>query len=448
MKNRRSIRTYYSSLRAGTIYCTVLTSFMIAFGALATIRFQFSSLPSTNNEADAITPMYHAKPYVDLKAVATDLQTQHQEQKVMRPSSSSLAPSTLLRFDWTNLTLISGLARRMAAHQSNCSLPLGNFVYRNRYGLGSDLHVWGQALCNGLESNVRVRTVGSWTWVDQQACKTTDPALDLKAPTTTIATTPMTCYFPTTEIQCLGDTLLVREHPTFDSAVYNISRPNGVVKVECDSILEQVSKPELRTAVVEYLFSHVSELVVREADRQASLVFREAPGGKAPPDLITVHIRWGDKAKEMKLVPIQDYIQAVQKILKQRHAASTTESGLQSSLEAANILLATEDPAVVEEFQKLIPSTWRVYVDQYFYDMLPHRVAEYNGSPKMSALLEGKPGLKALGSLLVCMEANDFVLTTASNWSRLMNELRTSILDPRCNNCTTMIDLRRVRGEW
>jgi hypothetical protein len=424
----------------------MLVAFMMAFGAWATIGFQFSSLPSTNKEADAITPIYNPRPNVDWKAVATGLQTQHKEQEVMRPSSSSSPP--LLRFDWTNLTLMSDLARRMATHQTNCSLPLGNFVYRNRYGLGSDLHVWGQALCNGMESNVRVRTLGSWTWVDQQACKTTDPTLDSIAPTTTTTTTtPMTCYFPATEIQCPGDGLLVREHPTFDSAVYNISRPNGVVKVQCDSILEQASKPNLRAAVVEYLFSHVSELVVREADRQASLVFREAPGGKAPHDLITVHIRWGDKGKEMKLVPIQDYITAVHKILKQRQAASTTESGPPSSLKA-NILLATEDPAVVEEFQKRMPSTWRVYVDQYFYDMLPHRIAEYNGSPKMSALLEGKPGLKALGSLLVCMEANDFVLTTESNWSRLMNELRKSILDPRCNTCTTMIDLRPVRREW
>jgi hypothetical protein len=44
---------------------------------------------------------------------------------------------------------------------------------------------------------------------------------------------------------------------------------------------------------------------------------------------------------------------------------------------------------------------------------------------------------------LVAMEANDFVLTTGSNWSRLMNEIRINILNPRCNDCTTMIDLKR-----
>jgi hypothetical protein len=50
------------------------------------------------------------------------------------------------------------------------------------------------------------------------------------------------------------------------------------------------------------------------------------------------------------------------------------------------------------------------------------------------------------GSLLVAMEANYFVLTTASNWSRLMNELRKNFVEPRCNNCTLMVDLKY--GEW
>ena len=38
--------------------------------------------------------------------------------------------------------------------------------------------------------------------------------------------------------------------------------------------------------------------------------------------------------------------------------------------------------------------------------------------------LSGQNGWIALGSLLFAIEANDFVLTLASTWSRLMNELR------------------------
>jgi hypothetical protein len=43
------------------------------------------------------------------------------------------------------------------------------------------------------------------------------------------------------------------------------------------------------------------------------------------------------------------------------------------------------------------------------------------------------------------MEANDFVLTTASNWSRLMDELRGSILADRAATAL-LVDLKP--GEW
>jgi hypothetical protein len=74
-----------------------------------------------------------------------------------------------LRFDWTNLAPQSPLAQRFLAHQTSCSLPLGNFVYRQQgFGLGSDLHYWGQALCNGMESHHRIRTTGKWPWMDKK----------------------------------------------------------------------------------------------------------------------------------------------------------------------------------------------------------------------------------------------------------------------------------------
>ena len=64
----------------------------------------------------------------------------------------------------------------------------------------------------------------------------------------------------------------------------------------------------------------------------------------------------------------------------------------------------------------------------------------------MTKNTKGRAGLVAMGSLLVAMEAKWFVLTTASNWSRVMDHLRTQIINPRCNNCTHMVDLRP--GIW
>lgn len=139
-------------------------------------------------------------------------------------------------------------------------------------------------------------------------------------------------------------------------------------------------------------------------------------------------------------VEIMDYINAVQTILDKRRTKQNLPT--KSATERANIYLATEDPEAVRQFRKLMPENWNLFVDQFLIETTEHRNNGYNGNPKMAKELKGKAGLLALGSLLVAMEANDFVLTTKSNWSELMDELRRTILDPRCANCTSLIDLR------
>ena len=141
---------------------------------------------------------------------------------------------------------------------------------------------------------------------------------------------------------------------------------------------------------------------------------------------------------------ISDYIDAIRQILDQREEKNDSSSE-STTRRTANIYLATEDPQAVIEFQKALPDGWNLYIDQFLVETSSYRVEEYNGSPKMAKDLKGRAGLLALGSLLVAMEANDFVLTTKSNWSQLMDELRRAILDPRCGNCTSMIDLRPKR---
>ena len=55
---------------------------------------------------------------------------------------------------------------------------------------------------------------------------------------------------------------------------------------------------------------------------------------------------------------------------------------------------------------------------------------------------KGQQGLQALVSLLLALESEHYVLTTGSNWSQLINELRMAIVDSRCGQCTTVVDLR------
>jgi len=387
-----------------------------------------------------------------------------------------------LRYDWTNLSPSLDLAKHILNHQSDCSLPVSTFTYRNRFGLGSDLHVYGQALGYGIESNRRLRTIGNWTWMDRNECSITASndggggsgdgdggGPGEHGPHRAGLGSPMRCYFAASELNCPGDVEHAVANPGFDPD-HGLSKANGNLvpfhrggdSVVAAGVLRgENGERVLQKAVVEALFARTTPLVVREAERQLNLVF--AGEESVPGDLITVHVRWGDKVAtyqgkkrkrmpEMKKVDVSEYIDAVHRILDQRdknkdNYDSSSKDDRQTSLpysnKRANIYLATEDPEAVREFRKAIPSGWNLFVDQFLIETTHHRIDEYNGGPKMAKASNGRAGFLALGSLLVAMEANDFVLTTASNWSRLMDELRQTILDSRCGNCTSVVDLRR-----
>ena len=75
-----------------------------------------------------------------------------------------------LRFDWTNLEPLSDLAKNISHHQSKlCNLPIWNYEHLPA-GLGSNLHVWSQALFVAMENNARIRTLLPWLQVDEQKC--------------------------------------------------------------------------------------------------------------------------------------------------------------------------------------------------------------------------------------------------------------------------------------
>ncbi|OEU21317.1 hypothetical protein FRACYDRAFT_181416 [Fragilariopsis cylindrus CCMP1102] len=350
-----------------------------------------------------------------------------------------------LRYDWTNLTPSLDMTKHIIQYQSNCSLPMSTFTYRNRFGLGSDLHVYSQALCNGIKSNRRIRTIGNWTFMDQSHSSSSSSS---KKGSRNMLGSPMRCYFASSELNCPGDVEYAIDNPGFDNN-HSLSKPNGnVVSTNSDCLSglvlpssekekdnDVVGQQKLfQVAVIESLFTRLTPLVVDEAERQLNLIF----GGKekVPKDLITVHVRWGKEK-----VNITEYIDAVYQILEKRNEKQIMNGGVIK--EEVNIFLATEDPKAVVEFRNVLPIGWNLFVDQFLVDTNSHRIDDYNGMSKMTQTLHGKTGLLAMGSLLVAMEANDFVLTTASNWSRLMDELRLSIINPRCGNCTSMIDLRQ-----
>ena len=198
----------------------------------------------------------------------------------------------------------------------------------------------------------------------------------------------------------------------------------------------------MRAASTEYLFQRLSPLVIQEAQRQIGIIF---PNGIVPTNLVTVHIRWGDKFWEMDLPPIQEYIDAVNSILSVNptHGNNTTTA---VNATTANIYLATEDPRAYKGFMEAIPNGWNVFSDITLLEINAFRPPKGNRASWAARNTKGRAGLVALASLLVAMEANMFVLTTKSNWSTIMNHLRTNVINPRCGNCTKMIDLRP--GIW
>ncbi|GAX24506.1 hypothetical protein FisN_18Lh058 [Fistulifera solaris] len=322
----------------------------------------------------------------------------------------------MLQRSWTNVAYLSPIAQELLEWQADCSIPSATFHLDNSFGFGSHLYLFSQALCNAIEMNTRVRTVlvddAPWLWWDQHHCA--QIISDNRH-----SKSPWDCYFPLAEPSC----------PISSTSTVNITNPRNP-RLRCQRLRNnETAIQEFRAATFEYLFHAVSPLVFEEAKRQIGLLF---PNGQAPPDLITVHIRWGDKFWEMDLVPIADYIQAVEQLV-----ASSTD---------AHIYLATEDPRAAEEFVASAPSYWNIYIDRTLVELTDARPNKGNRASWMTKNTQGRAGLMNVASWLIALEANRFVLTTASNWSRIVNDLRKNVIDPRCGNCTQVIDLRP--GLW
>lgn len=191
--------------------------------------------------------------------------------------------------------------------------------------------------------------------------------------------------------------------------------------------------PEFRAAATEFVFASLSPIVVKEAQEQRYSLFGESP---TPPNLITIHVRWGDNNLEVRRenTPIQKYVEAIETMIK--------DNNMKDNI---HILLCTEDPVALEAFRKATSTKdWTINVDPFYAKYLPYRKdreIKYNLVSHISMETKGAAGRWALASMLVAMEANYFVLTTKSNWSRLMNELRKNVVDPSCHGCTKMMDI-------
>lgn len=173
---------------------------------------------------------------------------------------------------------------------------------------------------------------------------------------------------------------------------------------------------------LDYLFVLSQLLFVPDAAESAAETIFASVGGRIPSQLITVHIRWGDKATEMKLLPVEVYIQAVRMLVKK------------FDISRPYIYLTTEDPAAVKEFRTTLSNLndtrhWKLFTydgaifQQHRTSARTQKIA-VRSMVRMSELSGGGLGLHSLVALLLALEADYFVLTSRSNWSLLLDELR------------------------
>jgi hypothetical protein len=395
--------------------------------------------------------MYTNTSNIFSRAKQEKLISQSDFYELHQKETDSRQPNLRLRLDYTNLERLSPFAKEYERVQNDCSIDrLAIGRHRDFAGLGSDIHVYSAVMCKTLEkTNARLRTVGTWIWNSKEQCPTHDENNN------TISTSPMLCYFPQSETVCPNDVIA----GVGATRQFQVTNDDGRVKLQsCPNATEQYGGTSaIRAATTEYLFTRLADFVVHEAERQLQIHFgnNTRTNYQVPKNLITVHVRWGDKRYEVDLIPIENYTEAVHQIVNDRRMARHVTQDSRSAQSSKNdvdgnddddvhIYLSTEDPEAVKAFLKNIPSHWNVYLDQYYVEMLPFRKVTgdvYNANTINAKLLEGRSGLLALGSLLVAMESNDYVIMTKSNWSRLINEIRKNIVHPRCQNCTRVIDL-------
>ena len=140
-----------------------------------------------------------------------------------------------------------------------------------------------------------------------------------------------------------------------------------------------------------------------------------------PASTFSIHVRHGDKATEMDLVPFSAYL---------RSAASIADDNPSRGLPSKTVFLSTEDPAVITEMLEFAShdssdssdtTTSNLQWTFFYTQNLPRN----NGGPKSEVVGGGEveTTLMHLGELLVGVEAGGWVGTRASNWCRLVEEL-------------------------
>jgi hypothetical protein len=315
-------------------------------------------------------------------------------------------------------------------------------------GQGSAMHIWSNALCQAFKDDKIVVTTGPWIFRSKQFC------------TSSTDESPFECYFGR-ETSCPREKVAESETGWAwyeGPGLFSTFKHHEDLSAKGACTLNRGQSPgpwgdthEVRTAGMDYLFRDMPEPLIALFEERYREVF--GPGG-SPDELISLHVRWGEKGKESDLVPIETYIQSVHQLIS-KHSLDPN---------SVTVLLTTEDPAALVQFKQKAPEKWKLlsYQNSVSSPLDPNREFKVNDRGFFSVIFDylcgrrsmdhasssgGHIGLESIISLMLSLEARFFVGTCSSNWSRLINELRDAKREPSCGyNCTDFIDL--MPGGW
>jgi hypothetical protein len=160
-----------------------------------------------------------------------------------------------------------------------------------------------------------------------------------------------------------------------------------------------------RAAATQFIFSKLRQAVyAAAAETQAFRAFREGVLR------VSVHVRWGDKGTEMKIKPIETYVELTRKLTGNARGP-------------VDVFLTTEDPKAVEAFREAAPDNWKI--------ILYEPALQHYGHPAGEAHRDKRAGWNSMIALVLAMQSDKLVITSGSNWGRLMEELCLGRF-PRC----------------
>ena len=144
-----------------------------------------------------------------------------------------------------------------------------------------------------------------------------------------------------------------------------------------------------------------------------------------PKKIIGIHVRHGDKYKEMRLLSFSKYM-------------SIAEDLRRKDPELTSIFLSTEDPSVIKEASEYSINVWKFY--------FTNNIRSNEGSPREYALLIGTSLLGEISfvNLFIQEQCSHWIGTDSSNWNRLINELR--LTSGKYNNTYVQINKQRCHG--